>query len=364
MHDSLNHTLQVAVPREKSGSRTSARYDYQAHCGLLKLFELRDQQDDFRMVFDYFDDILILDRSREPQTAQLYQVKTKDTGEWSTAKLCSLVGKLAPRSIFARLYDHVVLLGDPVTETSFISNAAFTVKLKSGSNSTGEHHWIAGDDIHDDDVEKIRTAIEKDIAPCDIKSWLPRLVLIRSPMGIHGQKTYVIGVLHEYFAKKLSLPDVSLEPLYETLYETIHECTRFSQDGLTTEQLIQKKSITKSDVDALIERATHRRASFLSDWTTISHDLSTVGIRSVRQIRLRTFATQHMTNRSIGHPIATDLSDAARSWAAKNYDLVSSSETIYELANVMADHLHRPEVQGDELLGAMLAEAYEVVNGQ
>lgn len=363
MHANLETTLKSARPREKSGSRTVGRYDYQAHCGLLKLFELHESVDDFQVVFDYFDDILVLDSADAPSEAQLLQVKTKGAGDWTTANLCKLVGKDVPRSIVARLYDHLVVLGEPVSTTSFVTNAAFKVTLKDGKKSTGDHHWITGPEIHDDDIAKIKNAIEADVAPCDIDRWRPRLVLIRSPMGIHGQKAYVIGVLHEYFSSTLDLPDVNLDPLYETLYETIQQCTRFSQEGLALDDLIRKKSITRTEIDAIIERASSRSPSFLADWPTISADLRVAGLGSIRELRLKTAATKHMADRSAGHALANEISDAARQWAAANPDVLASAQAIYELAQEMANGLDHPELSSDDQLGALLVEAYEVING-
>ena len=364
MHANLETTLKSARPREKSGSRTVGRYDYQAHCGLLKLFELHETKDDFQIVFDYFDDILVLDRADAPSAAELFQVKTKGSGDWTTANLCKLVGKEAPRSIVARLYDHLVVLGEQVVTTSFITNASFKVTLKDGKKSTGEHHWITGPEIHDDDIQKIKTAIEEDVSPCDMDQWRPRLVLIRSPMGIHGQKAYVIGILHEYFSNILDLPDVNLSPLYETLYETIQQCTRFSQEGLASDDLIRKKSITRAEIDAIIERVRDRSPSFLSDWPTISADLRAAGVASIRELRLKTAATKHLADRSAGHALANEISDAARAWASDHPEALASAEEFYELTQTIATNLDYPELSGDELIGALLVEAYEVVNGQ
>ena len=362
MSGPLQQTLQSARPRERSGSSTVGRYDYQAHCGLLKLVELHKAEGDFRIVFDYFDDMLILNSSATPDGAQMLQIKTKDAGDWSTANLCALVGSQAPRSIVARLYDHLVVLGDPVTQTSFVSNAAFKVMLKDGSKSSGDQHWINGDEIHDEDIETIRKAVEKDTSPCDMAKWRSRLVLIRSPMSVHGQKAYVIGVLHEFFCNELELPDVALDAIYETLYETIQECTRFSQDGIPADEIIRKKSITRADIDAVIERASHRRASFLADWPTVVTELAKAGVGSARQIRLRNAATEHMANRSAGHAVANDIADAAAAWVSKNSKAVAAAESIFELASAMAVNVGSKQAEGDHLLGAMLAEAYEAIN--
>ena len=57
---------ETVVPRERAGSQTAARYDFQANFGILKLVELRESGKDFRVVFDIFDDIMVLDPAEAP----------------------------------------------------------------------------------------------------------------------------------------------------------------------------------------------------------------------------------------------------------------------------------------------------------
>jgi uncharacterized coiled-coil DUF342 family protein len=57
------HTKQ---PREKSGSRTSSRFEFQANFSILKILDLQESGDDYRVLFDHFDDLTILNSSDAP----------------------------------------------------------------------------------------------------------------------------------------------------------------------------------------------------------------------------------------------------------------------------------------------------------
>jgi hypothetical protein len=119
--------LETVVPRERAGSQTAARYDFQANFGILKLVELRESGKDFRVVFDIFDDIMVLDPAEALTQVSFYQVKSKDPGEWNTTDLCRKIGANKPRSIVSRLYSHVASFGLAVTETGMVTNAPIAV---------------------------------------------------------------------------------------------------------------------------------------------------------------------------------------------------------------------------------------------
>jgi hypothetical protein len=79
---SLQTLIETASPRERSGSQTSARYDFQTNFAILKLVELREGAQDFRVVVDLFDDLMVLDSALAPTAVRFYQIKSKDAGDW------------------------------------------------------------------------------------------------------------------------------------------------------------------------------------------------------------------------------------------------------------------------------------------
>ena len=57
----LAELIKSAAPRERAGGQTQARYDFQANYSILKLVELQESGQDFRIFFDLFDDIMVVD---------------------------------------------------------------------------------------------------------------------------------------------------------------------------------------------------------------------------------------------------------------------------------------------------------------
>ena len=83
-------------PRETSGSRSANRFDFQKDWAILKLFELHQCKDDYLLVLDYHDDVMVLDSEHDPQSAFL-SIKTKDNGVW---KLNDIVRTKKGRKVY------------------------------------------------------------------------------------------------------------------------------------------------------------------------------------------------------------------------------------------------------------------------
>ncbi len=360
----LASALTSACPRERSGSQTVGRYGFQANVGILKLLELHEGSKDFRLVFDIYDDLVVLSPSDVPAEISLFQVKSRDPGQWTTSDLCNRVGKKAPRSIVARLYGHEIDFGPAVVTTAFISNASFKVRLQSGSPSSGDDHYIAGTAIHSDDALKITDAVVDDFDAANVPAWLPKFALIRTTLGVHGQELVIKGRLHEHFSKAGYGGSIDLTAVFETLHGSIEQKTGFSQVGADPLDGLKRKSITRRDFEELLDRAAHHRRGFLADWDSILYDLQTQGFGSIKIIKIKTAAISHHQRRLCGHPDAVQLQNDSEVWLSSNANTVATCQSITELASLLQSGVVSDYGYGKDLLGALIVEAYEAVHAR
>ncbi|MFM9848578.1 MAG: dsDNA nuclease domain-containing protein [Hyphomicrobiaceae bacterium] len=357
----VSDLLKVHKPREYSGSQTAGRYAFQANYGILKLVELRESSQDFRVVFDLFDDLMVLDCSHSPQEMRFYQLKSKDPGDWTCANVCSKIGQAKPRSIVSRLYSHVHQFGAVVVETSMVSNAPFRLKLRDGTTTSGTHHRIVGSDLHGEEIAKVAKAVQDDISPSDIPQWLPRLAFIRTTLGVHGQQLVVIVRLQQHIETLGGGEGIKTSALYQTLYASIEHRTSYSEERADAEALMLRKSLSRSDLDELIERAISRRRGILEDWALLQADFNAGGVGSRRQIQLKTAVIACLRDRGAGRASVIKLSEAMRLWAKDHQAEVEACTAVLDLAqllrNAAAGTAKCSEI---ELEAASLVEAYEV----
>ena len=74
---SFQETL-LETPRENAGSRSSNRFDFQKNWAICKLLELHQNNEDYVLILDLHEDVIILDSSNNPKCADFFQVKTKE----------------------------------------------------------------------------------------------------------------------------------------------------------------------------------------------------------------------------------------------------------------------------------------------
>ena len=297
----------------------------------LKLLEVAEKwENDFRLVFDSFDDLVVLNSADVPTEIRLYQLKSKDPGEWTVAELCRKEGRIIPRSYVSRLYSHIETFGPFVAETGFVSNAPYKVLLASGERTSGEHHRIQGAELHGDEVKKINEAVVSDFSLADVPGWLPKLVLIRTTLGVHGQDLVMKGRLHDYF-QKLGYVDVTnLSPVYETLHASIEQRTGFHQAGLDLIRGICTQIPRAAEFLEIISiRAVQRRRGFLSDWDIIQIDLDKQGCGTRKMIRLKTSAIKYHQERQSGQPQAVRLKARSNSWWTYEQASITAIQSIH-----------------------------------
>ena len=357
----MNELLKAGQPREQSGSRTVGRYGFQANYGILRLVELRESGQDFRVVFDLFDDLMVLDCSHSPSEMRFYQVKSKDPGDWTCANVCSTVGAAKPRSIISRLYAHLHQFGAVVVETGMVSNAPFRFKLSDDTTTSGTHHRIVGSDLHADEIAKIAKAVQDDFSPSDVPAWLPRLAFIRTTLGVHGQDLVVIGRLQQHLETIDGGQGIKTSALYQTLHASIEHRTAYAEQGANAEALIPRKSLTRSDLDELIERAINRRRGILEDWAVLQSDFNARGVGSRRQIQLKTAVIAYVRDRGAGRASVMKLSEAMRIWAGNHPSQTKDCATVIGLAELLRSSVEAPLDCSDlEVEAASIVEAYEV----
>jgi hypothetical protein len=307
---------------------------------------------------------MVLDSARDPKKVSFYQVKSKDPGDWSMSDICRKLGARAPRSIASRLYAHVPAFGDAIEETGLVSNAPYKFALNDGNMSTGVHHRIEGDQLHRDEADKLTTAVTDDISTADVPAWLPKLVFIRTTLGVHSQELVVIGRLQKHLEQFDQALGAKTSAIHETLHASITQKTSFSQIGADRQEAVLRKSLSKDELEELFLNAAGRRRSFVEDWEIIQADFQAAGMTSLQQIRLKTAALSYSRDRTTGRSRALQLSSFVAEWQIGHKDQLAKCATLLEVRDLIGAAL--PEeygYSGNELDGALIVEAYEAING-
>src|SRR5690606_14716457 len=108
---SLSDALMKLSQRETGGIVGSDRYDYQKDWGLCKILELHATGLNYVVLFEFHEDIAVLNDPAQPTRVAFYQVKTDSKKKWTVQRLIarkkgrggnalpSILGNLCGKSI-------------------------------------------------------------------------------------------------------------------------------------------------------------------------------------------------------------------------------------------------------------------------
>ncbi len=274
----LADILLTTPQREEAGARTLARYHYQALWGVTLLIEIHSKRADYAIVFEFHDDVALLDSSSDPKKIAFFQIKTKDKGFWTlpdllktkvtTAKLGSGTN---PTSILGKMYQNVIHFGDDVEKITFVSNA----HLNLGPKSEDFGLMDCNDDELTKVVEKLQLELPGTIA---IKSELVRFS--KTDLSLADADNHAKGKLQSFIVSQLGDIAFSLDTMFRAV---VGECERKSRvvgvSG-TLADVVRRKGVTRGNVVEWLN--TIKQTIEVPAWLSIANELGFPAMEKTR----------------------------------------------------------------------------------
>ncbi|MGY4617253.1 hypothetical protein ACVWZ4_002480 [Bradyrhizobium sp. USDA 4472] len=256
--------------REKSGETGYERFDYQALWGLALIFAHHGSSEDYAIAFEFHDDIVLLDSEQSPTRARFYQVKTKDKGQWSLADLYRRKpkkndptgGKLP--SFMGKLFSNYVTFPDETEQLNFVSNVPCAF-LPSASGACK---------LVSCDAETLKKFMDKLAQEHRGASHAAVSLMhyVQADLSLHDSSTHIKGKLNEFILEHIGSVEFNPDTLYKTIVEECRTRSKYTGTISSFSELIQKKSITRSQVEGWLNLVRSRQA--LPEWSMISQQLN------------------------------------------------------------------------------------------
>lgn len=353
--------LHEKKPREKSGSRASSRFEFQANFSILKILDLQETGNDYRALFDHFDDLTILNSSSTPTKIEFFQIKGRGNGAWTIKQLTKEEQGNPPRSIIGKMYQNAAAFPVETEHTSFASNSGFKIKLKDGTKTTDDHTKIDGAELHASELQIIDAVLESDFPSPRNPACAGVLVFERTNLPVQQQAVFVTGRLLEHLEKPAGDEHVSVKALYDVLFQNVMARAGNTEEPSSLAQLYANKSLTRADVTGLINRAIEKR-QFENVWPAIVAELTSIGCTSITTIRIYTATIRYRHGRATGDRTANEFSAHFQNTASAQKAGLSACARLIDAAELIREHLTKIPYADNELLGALLVEAYEAID--
>lgn len=323
---SLKESIIKIKPREISGPRSSNRFSFQHHWALTKLIDLIEEKQEFALVLDYHDDILILDNITEPQKAEFYQIKSnkKKNEHYFTPK--RLTAKKKDKdgneelSYLGKMIDHFNNFKEDVNKLEFVSNKYFDFEIDD-KNDTKTFPVVYLKDVSDKDLKIIHEDIcslcwRKDNCSNECNNLFSFCVTELDPLNY---PTTVIGKIAEFFnsMKQYNINTIAAKNTFISEIELKNnnelECNDYKS-------LIENRSITSSDFNNMVTEII-KVSSVEKDWPSIrtmllNESYSLIQVKSIKKYFERYYLERLSNANSIINKIKNIVSECVSTISA------------------------------------------------
>ncbi|MCT4612501.1 MAG: DUF4297 domain-containing protein [Clostridia bacterium] len=240
----LMETLSKTEERENGGAIANHRFEFQEHWALIKLLELFVDNEDFMLIMEFHDDVMVLDKSLNPSLMELYQIKT------NTKKVKNINPTNKENLEYLRkLISNYSKFEKHITNIYFISNKHFKIGLNDIKDSTTLNQ-IRLKDIKDVEMKKIKESICAECKKQNCNEECRDVILFKkSKLPFENFNEISYGRLIE-FLKKVGNPNLEdVDAIYFALLSQIRLVNNVEEKAKDFEDLIKNKSITKKKME-------------------------------------------------------------------------------------------------------------------
>lgn len=274
---SLKESFTNIPPREKSGSTTSDRYDYQKNWSLMTLLEHHLSGCDYLFVFDFHEDMLVFDSEENPEKIAFYQVKTNDTGKnWTLPNLISGKKKKGDKpslSFVGKLYQNKINYPSTTASLNFVSNAKYDVALSSDKVKSTDMPTICCNELADSLISQISSKL---IEEHDLKSdpeFKDITFLHVSGLSLDDHTTHIKGKLGDFMEKLVPGKKYIASAVYKSLFGEINRRTNYNKHITGFDDMVKHKGIGKKQFQGLIDEI-GLTENYDDIWTKIENRLN------------------------------------------------------------------------------------------
>ena len=253
--------------REKGGQTALDRFDYQTAWGVSRLLDLHEKGSNYAVAFEFHDDIVALDDADEPSSAIFYQVKTREIGNWSFAKITHRPSsKCVKKSSFAgKMFDNCVRFGATVERLVFVSNQPLPEVIVAH----GEEKFSSAEKAK---LERFVKAISEEVDGYDDNVHTVLFFFVFSDLNLTNYQNTVIGRIAEFLVSELGT-DIPPKTFALALNDFCRKRSKALADLENFDALKASKFVTRANMMKWLTQARDHH-SHRPDWKTASDDLT------------------------------------------------------------------------------------------
>lgn len=348
----------VAKPlRERSGPRSANRFDYQLSWAFCLLLDLESRGEDYLLVLDYHDDVVVFDSQSLPTRADFYQIKTDSQKHWTLARLLARA-EGSQYSILGKLYAHHINFGDQVRSLNFVSNTQFSLRTRTHPKGILLESCFLSE-LCKAALTKVGNALKQEHSlvarpKCDVVT-----VFKTDSLSVKDHATHAEGRLSRHLKKTFGEKPYHVSHAFKALIDELRKRNNHEGQLRSVADLSKQKAIGRNEFASLIKQCA--AAGERHKWQPIEQTLVQEGcdVFTIRRyahawatrelVRLDTSNTSVRHIQAIADQVVTELRHQISARPLQAF-LNSSIARCRERLTAI-----RIPVSNDDLLGAILS---------
>lgn len=270
----LREELLAHRPRETSGSSASNRFAYQRNWTLCHLLALHQTDQQYLILLEFHDDLIVIDEASTPEAVEFFQVKTRGEGHWGQRDLTRVKGKtkkagrggkpaaappsvaVSARSIIGKLMEHCIRFRDclpQVKALTLVSNANFNLALEQPPPSNTRSEFCLSE-LEEGVLKQLEQTINIELGTKDKLPW-ERVKVRVTPLSLLDHETHALGLLTKFLGQRN--PDVAVPPvpLFKALTGELALRGNCEWQPSSFDELKDKKGISRADFEGFLRLA-------------------------------------------------------------------------------------------------------------
>lgn len=250
-------------PRETDGGRSSNRYSYQQVWAFNFMLKMMSASEDFVLIMELHDDVLVLDSSISPTCIDFYQIKTdtKPSGYMTAATITRKLKKIK-KSIVQKLISNYSKFRSETRSLHLVSNKSFDLgNLRNGASSISRSSIILSE-LDAVVMQKIKKSMccECSCGGCLYAggchdACLPLLYFDVSELDIVNYEKSALGEFVKYLINISVDGRVNdAESIFNAILSEIKRINNCETIPSSKIELLQRKSITRANFNNYIQK--------------------------------------------------------------------------------------------------------------
>ncbi|WP_375251914.1 dsDNA nuclease domain-containing protein, partial [Dokdonia donghaensis] len=252
------------------------------------MLTVHEKSDDYVFLFDFHDDLVVLDSETKPNKIDFYQIKSKDSGNWTVKALTKK--EKEKLSVTGKLYLNKINFTKNTNSLNFISNANFSFKQLTNGEESLKRSKIK--------VKELDKSIFKEFEDSIKNEHKLTNTLFGELTSFHVTKlsnkdssTHCLGELSKLINKINPENSINPELAYKQVFNEVSRQTEntFGDKSISNlDELIDIKGISKRQFIEFLEKAGLYK-SVKQEWDEIKTSLEYCSIGHIELMKFKKY---------------------------------------------------------------------------